>query len=253
MGKSGGIYNLISIVFLALTALWIAFVISRLLGPGVEIQATADLPTPVTIPTLTPSHTFTPTATPTATPTPTETLTPTVTPTEPPTFTPSPTITDTPGPTSTPTDTPTPIATFTPTPTDTPTGPTATFTATTSPFPFDLRNNEVVFTQNFANQAGCAWQGIGGQVFDLNGSPLNGLLVRVFGPNLDRLVQSGSNTQYGEAGWEQPVDNVINTNTYFVQLETTAGTIISPRVQVTFPGDCARNLALVRFIQTRPL
>lgn len=253
MGQSGRVYNFISIIFLVLTVLWVAFVISRLLGPTVETQALADLPTPVTLPTLTPSSTLPPSATPTDTPTPTETLTPTVTPTETPTLTVSPTITDTPGPTSTPTDTPTPPATFTPTATDTPSGPTATFTATTSPFPFDLRENEVVFTQNFANQAGCAWQGIGGQVFDLNGNPLNGLMVHVFGPNIDRFVLSGSNTQYGEGGWEQPVDNVINTSTYFVQLETTAGTVISPRVQVTFPGDCARNLALVRFIQTRPL
>lgn len=253
MGQSGRIFNLLSIVFVVLTIVWVIFVITRLLGPSVEVQTVASLPTPVTIPSLTPSVTPPPTSTPTDTPTPTETLTPTVTPTETIAPTASPTITDTPGPTSTPTDTPTPQATFTPLPTETPSGPTATFTATTSPFPFDLRNNEIVFTQNFANQAGCAWQGIGGQVFDLNGNPLNGLRLHIFGPNLDRFVDSGSNTQYGQGGWEQPVDNVINTNTYFVQLETTAGTVISPRVQVTFPGDCARNVALVNFIQTRPL
>lgn len=252
MGQ-GRVFNFISIIFILLTVLWIAFVILRLLGPTVDVQTEAALPTPVTIPSLTPSVTLPPSATPTDTSTPTETLTPTVTPTETPTLTVSPTITNTPGPTSTPTDTPTPPATFTPPATETPSGPTATFTATTSPFPFDLRGNEIVFTQNFANQAGCAWQGIGGQVFDLNGAALNGLRIHVFGPNIDRYVDSGSNTQYGEGGWEQPVDNVINTNTYFVELQTTAGTVISPRVQVTFPGDCARNLALVRFIQTRPL
>lgn len=252
MGQ-GRVFNFISFIFILLTVLWIAFVISRLLGPTVDVQAEAALPTPVTIPSLTPSVTLPPSSTPPDTPPPTETLTPTVTPTETPTLTVSPTITETPGPTDTPTATPTPPATFTPLATDTPSGPTATFTATTSPFPFDLRENEIVFTQNFANQAGCAWQGVGGQVFDLTGAALNGLRVHVFGPNIDRFVDSGSNTQYGAGGWEQPVDNVINTNTYFVELQTAAGTVISPRVQVTFPGDCARNLALVRFIQTRPL
>lgn len=252
MGQ-GRVFNFISFIFILLTVLWIAFVISRLLGPTVDVQAEAALPTPVTIPSLTPSVTLPPSSTPTDTPPPTETLTPTVTPTETPTLTVSPTITETPGPTDTPTATPTPPATFTPLATDTPSGPTATFTATTSPFPFDLRENEIVFTQNFANQAGCAWQGVGGQVFDLTGAALNGLRVHVFGPNIDRFVDSGSNTQYGAGGWEQPVDNVINTNAYFVELQTAAGTVISPRVQVTFPGDCARNLALVRFIQTRPL
>lgn len=214
------------------------------------------LPTALVLPTFTPSNTPQPTSTPTDTLTPTITLSPTTTPTETLTPTASPTITETQGPTSTPSTTPTPEASFTPTPTASPTGPTATFTpspTSPSPFPFDLRENQVIFTQNFANTAGCAWQGIGGQVFDLAGNPLPGLQVHVFGSDIDRFVQSGQNTLYGVAGWEQQVGNVISTNTYFVELQTAQGTVVSPSVQVTFPNDCARNLALVNFIQTRPL
>ncbi|MBL8162120.1 MAG: hypothetical protein JNJ61_09050 [Anaerolineae bacterium] len=247
------LYNIISLIFLVLTVLVIVFVVTRLLGPAPEApQEVATLPEVLVLPTITPSNT------PTRTPTATNTLTPTIspTPTESPTPTPtvsaSPTITETPGPTDTPSATPTPSVSPTATPTETPTGPSPTPEPTLSPFLFDLREGEVIFTTNFANTAGCAWQGLGGQVFDLNGAPLTGLVINIVGPNaLDRTVVSGSNSLYGVGGWEFPVDNKINNFTYSVELRSAAGTTISPRITVTFPADCARNLALVNFIQVR--
>ncbi len=183
-------------------------------------------------------------------PTNTPTATPLVPPT--PTFTPSPTITPTPF------IEPTAPATATPAPS----GPTATFTLaptlpplitgpTESPFPFAPRD-QVVFTQNFANTAGCNWQGIGGQVFDLNGQPLVNIRVHVFGSGVDLFAVSGSNTLYGVSGWEIQLTNGITTNSYVVELQSAQGTIISPQIAVTFPADCARNLAVVNFVQTRP-
>ncbi len=256
MGRgSARIFNLISLIFLLLSVGWIIYVITRMLGPAAanSQQAALALPTAIVLPTLTPTNTPLPTSTPTQTATPTVTLPPTET--LPPTIAPtaSSTITDTPGPTSTPSNTPTEPPTFTPVFTETPSGPTATFTPTISPFPFVLRQNEIVFTQNFANSAGCAWQGIGGQVFDLSLNPLAGYVVHVFGGDIDRFVRSGDNTNYGAAGWEQQLANAINSNTYYVELQSPQGTVVSERVQVSFPSDCAQNLALVNFIQTRPL
>jgi hypothetical protein len=115
---------------------------------------------------------------------------------------------------------------------------------------YDLRS-EPIFTQNFANTAGCAWQGIGGQVFDINGLPINGLRIHVFSNQFDQFVDSGSNSLYGAGGWEVPVDSKISTNIYFVELLSPGGTVISPRVQVGFPSDCLKNLALVNFEQKR--
>lgn len=180
------------------------------------------------------------------------TSTPTNTPLVPPTltFTPSPTITPTPfvEPTQPPSPTQAgPTATFTPAPTLPPliTGPTE------SPFPFAARD-QVVFTQNFANTAGCNWQGVGGQVFDLNGQPLTNIRVHVFGSGVDLFAVSGSNTLYGVSGWEIQLTNGITTNSYVVELQSAQGTIISPQIAITFPADCARNLAVVNFVQTRP-
>ncbi|MCC6614462.1 MAG: hypothetical protein IT320_13360 [Anaerolineae bacterium] len=214
------------------------------------------------MPTLTASATATAPDLPTATPTPTQTLVPSITPaptsTPIPTATPEPpTATLTPEPSATATDTPiatstdiaTATATDTPLPTlePSPTGPTP------SPFPFDVRGDGASFTTNFANTAGCAWQGIGGQVFDVNGSPLTNIQVHVFGAgNFDQYTVSGSNSLYGAGGWEISVGTAVGTGNYVVELITTQGTRISSQVTVSFPGDCTRNLALVNFIQTRP-
>jgi hypothetical protein len=150
----------------------------------------------------------------------------------------------------TPTITLTPSETPVP-PSETPSGPTNTPEPTLSPFLYDLRNGQPIFTQNFANTAGCAWQGIGGQVFDINGLPLNGLKIHVFNNQFDRTVDSGSNSLYGAGGWEVPVESTISANIYFVELLSPGGTVISPRVQVGFPSDCLKNLALVNFEQKR--
>ncbi|MBK8020188.1 MAG: hypothetical protein IPK19_01890 [Chloroflexi bacterium] len=230
--------------------------------------------------TFTPTFTHTPTDTPvpptgSATPRPTFTATLTFTPgptgTTPPTatITPSETIrpTDTVPPSATLTFTPVPSQTITatlpftatPQPTSTPL-PTATQIVTIapieapSPYPFALRDGQPVFAQNFANTAGCAWQGIGGQVFDLNDQPLLGVTIHVFGNGVDARVTSGTNTIYGIAGWEVPLNSMLTGNSYLVELLSPAGTPISPQFTVTFTmNDCARNLALVNFKQTRPL
>jgi hypothetical protein len=248
------VFNVISLVFLLLTLGAIILVVGRLAGPPITPQNVGALPTPFILPTQTPTITPTPSLPPTFTPIPSATSTPTETGTPEPTAAPSATITDTAGPTDTPSITPTASTSPTFTPTFTPTGPTPTREPTTNPFLFDLRDNQVVFTQNFAvPAAGCLWQGLGGTVVDFAGQPLSGYIIHVFGPGVDATTPTGSNSLYGQgSGWEIAVGNQINTNTYFVELQTSQGTIVSPRVQVQFPSDCARNLALVNFFQTRP-
>jgi hypothetical protein len=254
-GESGCIYNGISVLFLLLTVGMIVFVVIQMMRPlSDRSDLAAAIPTPLDLPTLTPSNTPTETFTPTITPIPTDTPTPTVTPSETPTIPPSPTLTDTPGPTATPSDTPTPVDTPTPTATATPIGPTATFTPTDSPFFFELRG-EIFLGPNTVNTAGCAWQGIGGNVLGMDGQETTRQYqVRVFGGGLERTVVTGSNSLYGQfSGWEVPVGNTASSSSYFVRLESAAGVQLSPDVPVSFPGDCNANSAIVRFIQIRPI
>lgn len=259
MGRgSAGLYNFISVFFLLATV--IALVIFGVLftqdpasrGGGEPVDA-ALLPTTAALPTATPTRRLPPTLPPTFTPTPTHTETPTQTSTP----TPTPTLTLTAS--QTPSVTPTLAATFTPSasptdaPTATPTGPTATYTPSLSPFLFRLRE-PVQYVQNFANAAGCNWQGVGGQVVGLDGTQYSrgNLQVRVFNDVFDRTAPVGSNSLYGEiSGYEVQVGNQIDTTAYFVQLETINGTAVSDRIQVRFRASCAGNVATVNFIQQR--
>lgn len=246
-----GLYNAITLLFTLLTIGMIVFVVIQLSGPSLVTEEVAELPTVVVLPTLTPSNTPTrtipPTFTPTFTVTPSPTLTLTVTSSVTPTFTvsPSPTITDTPA------ASPTPTITETSNVTPTPGTPTAT---PPPPYIFSQRG-ETRFSSNFANTLGCAWQGIGGQVFDLQGIEMTTpYQIHVYGGGIDQVVNTGSNSIYGpSSGWEVQVSSATNTNTYFVELRTSFGTVVSAPVQVTFAQDCTRNVALVDFVQIQDI
>ena len=258
------VYNIISILAWLGTFAAIAAFVVILTGPEPESEdLTAMLPTAFVLPSptpITPTLTFTPSNTPlppTFTPTFTATNTPEPSDTPTPTITASATITDTPAPTLTPSLTFTPSVSPTLTPSHTPTGPTQTFTPTISPFPFTQRE-ATTFIGNAANTAGCAWQGIGGQVIGLDGLEFVGdLQVRLFDASgqINVVRPIGSNSFYGQvSGFEVSTGrNQIDNGLYFVQLETRLNTVVAPRIEVRFTGDCAANVALVNFIQQRDL
>jgi hypothetical protein len=256
--NSAQVYDGISVFFLALTALTLLVVVIMLLSPADDNADQGDdfvavLPVILQLPTVTPSNTPRPTLPPTFTPLPSDTPFPSDTPSPTATISPSPTLSNTPGPTLTPSNTPTPSVSPTNTPTETPLGPTLTFTPTDSPYFFALRE-DVFFGPNGVNSAGCQWQGIGGSVLNQDGTEsTRQLQVRVFGGGIERVTTTGSNSLYGvTSGWEAPVDNQINNQTYFVRLESMVGIALSEDVQVAFPGDCNANSAIVRFIQIKP-
>lgn len=251
------VYNIIALIFFILTIAVIVVVGVMLVTPLEE--AVADLPTTVPddlFPTLTPTFTHTPTFTPTFPPTFTPTFTATYT------LTPSMTPSHTPTITFTPSITPIPSLTFTPsitptaepdTPTPTPTGPTMTPVPSLSPYLFGAREGPQ-FSANMYNTLGCAWQGIGGQVFDLQGFeiPRGSYQVRVYGSGIETVVEIGTNSLYGiVSGWEVQVASGVNSNVYFVRLETVNSTPISEEVQVGFSSDCVANVARVNFAQLR--
>ncbi|HEX2621737.1 MAG TPA: hypothetical protein VHL11_16380, partial [Phototrophicaceae bacterium] len=253
--RSATIFNAISLLFLILTIVVIVVVGGIMISP-VPVEEIGEIPTtvpddlfPTNTPTFTHTATFTATFPPTLTSTFTYTpsITPSVTPSLTPTITLSPTIT------FTPTITLTPSITNT-LPTDTPSGPTETLPPTVSPYLFGLRE-PVRYVPNFANTLGCSWEGIGGQVIDLNDQEVlpGTYQIRVFGGDIqDKITLVGSNSLYGPiSGWEVQVASIVNSTTYFVRLETINGTPISENLQVPFFADCARNVAIVNFKQLR--
>lgn len=244
-GETSRLYNLITIVMLALTVIVILVVVALIIinpGKGEERPAAAQPPTVFVIPSETPTLRG-PTANPTWTvsPTVTVTATPTITSTPAPTRTPTPTDTATPTRTLTPTNTL--PATQTPTRTNT---PLPTNTGTRAPFDYEA---DITFRKNFANNAGCDWAGIGGTAVDLSNKHVVGLIVHVWGGGIDDRVITGSNTKYGTSGWERSVNNKPTDGLFRVQLESTSGTLLSDVIDVQMKKKCDQNLALVDFEQ----
>jgi hypothetical protein len=277
MERGNGCANLVTFFFLLLTLLVCAVVgllLTRAVPPPValaprtptlaEVKA-IPTDTPTATPSLTPlpSNTLPPTSTlrPTNTPTPSRTVPPTLTPSE----TPSPTLTPQP-PTETlppsitpipptasntrrPTITLTPSRTLPPTrdpnlPTNTPTG-----------FPFRIQQGTPQLVANTDAATGCAFQGIGGQVFDQQGRPvLNVQIVVTSKTNatVNLTLTPGSNPNYGNSGWLAQVGAQAARGTFEVEVRNTQGVSLSPKATINFPGTCEQNLALVNFQQTRP-
>ena len=173
-----------------------------------------------------------------ATPLPFSTLKPSLTPSPLPIF---------PTKTATPTYTPT----STNTPTATPPGPTATPTSTRSAYPFTKTDNSPFYLQNHANNAGCGWLGIAGEVLDLERNPVlvGSYRVHVWGSGIDERVIVGGAPDYGPSGWEQFVFDSPVMRDYNVQLESPNGTAVSQIYRVQTRTSCDENLLQLNFVQ----
>jgi len=151
--------------------------------------------------------------------------------------------------TSADTETLVPVLTVTPSPSPTPWLQTAT------PRPSPTRS-VFTFTAGIGYQVHpvqlCDWMGVAGTVVDLDGRHVTGAFVHIWGlGGVDELVAVGANPRYGASGWELRLGRAQIVGNWNVQL------VASPDKQVplsdiytiSMPGDCDRNLALVRFQQ----
>ena len=140
-------------------------------------------------------------------------------------------------------------------PTLTPGGPAPTTTRTPSAFQFTLQPGSPVHLANFANNQGCNWFGVSGQVFDLKNKDISGLIVHIDGPNglsIDALT--GSAQKYGASGYEftlgvTPVDT---TNAYRIQLRDGSAQLLSDSIYFPTYGNCQsnpRNHVIINFLQ----
>ncbi len=169
---------------------------------------------------------------------------------------------------------PTPALPFTETPlaasaTESPTPLMSDLTATaTEPaytpdpaavFPFIAKGDPApVASTLFHPEAGCNWQGVAGQVFDLQGRPVIGLVVRLTGTYNGKQIEytmltGTAQALYGDSGYEfnlgsQPVSAEMNLT---VQLTDQSFQPMSEKITFSTSADCTRNLVLVNFHQVR--
>lgn len=155
--------------------------------------------------------------------------------------------------------TPTASATVAPTDTVVPTE-TPTLAPTETPIPqppFALQPGNPVRIPNIANEDGCAWMGVGGQVFNLENQPIANLGVHLEGTldgnpvSLDTVT--GSATAIGPSGYvfNLSTEPIASEETLWVQLNDGAGTALSEQVFFTTTTDCNENFVMVNFRQVR--
>lgn len=148
-----------------------------------------------------------------------------------------------------------PTATLSPTP-----GPTASFTPLAleaidtpdSPFAFVLANDGALYIPN-ANGDGCNWSSIAGSVTDLTGAPLDGYGVRIVGDGLDQTIFSGSALTFGPGGFELFLNGAPQASNYTVQLFSPAELPLSAEYAVATLATCEQNVAIISFVQIKPL
>jgi hypothetical protein len=196
-------------------------------------------PRPVVIQPTQPSA---PTSTPTSMAMPTDT------------FTPEPTITHTPLPSETLPPSPTPFTMFTPSATPEPTEPP-------QGYPYILHQGSPIAIANISHpDLGCEWMGVAGQVFDLSGAPVTGLLIRLGGrlPGVadpkDMLSLTGTALDYGREGYYEftLADRPIASNqSVWVQLVNQEYTPLSEKIYFDTYESCDKNLIIVNFKQVR--
>ena len=123
-------------------------------------------------------------------------------------------------------------------------------TPTRSPYPFTMDDNSPTYTENFANNAGCNWLGVAGQVFDLDGEPVpaGAYMVGILDP-VTSWSFTGSAPEYGPSGWEIYLWNEPIVATYQIQLFTPAGTPVSDIYTFVTVDSCDQNLVLINFVQ----
>jgi hypothetical protein len=173
--------------------------------------------------------------------------------------TPLPTITETPRPTATQIPSPTVFSlselTPSPFPTDTP-------TATKPPagYPFAVQKGSPVAIANIYHpDLACNWLGVGGQVVDMSGAPVTGLIIRLGGelPGVKipehMMSLTGVALSYGGAGYEFTIADkpIASKASLWIQLLDQAGIPISDQIYFNTYEGCEKNLIIINFKQVR--
>ncbi|MEN8173518.1 MAG: hypothetical protein ABFS03_11650 [Chloroflexota bacterium] len=181
------------------------------------------------------------------------TATPTPLPLMPPTWTPGP------SPTTEPTKTLAPLPTIAPL-----NEPTATpDEAASQPgdMPFVLHDGNPQYIPNLYHaDLGCNWMGVGGQILSLNGAPVTGVVLKIGGKldgkAVDIVTISGTATQYGPAGYEFDLTEIVSSATaskgsMWVQMLDQAGLPMSDQIYFDSFEDCEKSTIIIYFKQVR--
>jgi hypothetical protein len=117
------------------------------------------------------------------------------------------------------------------------------------------QKNTPAYVINFLHpELGCSYLGVAGQVFDLNGEPIEGKIVEVTG-NINHipvlvLTLTGSQDKIGPGGYEiQLASTPFSSNQeIFIRIYDKDGKALSDLIPIQTYSDCNKNLIILNFI-----
>ncbi len=127
-------------------------------------------------------------------------------------------------------------------------------------YPFAPKSDPIAMANTVFHTTGtCNWQGVAGQVVDIQGRPVLGLMIHLSGyyngKRIDQTTLSGvAQEWYGKSGYEfvlstdTPIDSTAQLS---VQLTDTAYVAISDKIVFNTYADCSKNLILINFQQVK--
>ena len=149
-----------------------------------------------------------------------------------------------------------PTETATPSPESSPTLPAEGPTPTATALPYVLQPGAPAYGINFAHpELGCNWTGVAGQVLDILGSPVEGMLVEVQGTigeeDLQVLSLTGSAPPYGPGGFEIVLGSrpLASDDSLAIQVFDISGERKSELIAFDTYDDCERSLILINFVE----
>ena len=123
---------------------------------------------------------------------------------------------------------------------------------------YKLQSGSPSYLANFHYpDAGCAWQGVAGQVFGADGKPVKGLVIKVTGTwngyEISKIAVTGTvlNKPYGQGGYEIVLGDVAfksETPLYIQVFDDTNNPLSKPKEFYT-KEKCNRNLVLINFVK----
>jgi hypothetical protein len=133
-------------------------------------------------------------------------------------------------------------------------------TPVVSPGPvYQLQAGTPLELKNFIDlNAGCNWMGIGGQVFDLDGSPLKEFIIEVGGYMGGREVLqmgiTGDTPSLGPGGYSIKLSDypLTTEKSLWLQLFGLNGNPMSEMVYFSTHQDCDKNFILINLVEIPP-
>lgn len=108
-----------------------------------------------------------------------------------------------------------------------------------------------------STRGNCDWTGVAGQVIDLQGSPVTGILV-LLGGSLEGMVQNqttitGTARNYGQSGYEFTLaDHLVESReTVWIQLVDQSYIPLSAKVYFDTHEECGESLVIINFKEVR--